>query len=168
MRSLTRTARSAFVLALAAVTVGGSVSAGQAAAAPELRNYVKTIRCSTADPYPGPRIATRVEVWNDVKFPSDGLPGPAIELVASSPRPQSLLPNMATYTMETTVTWRNVTTGKRGVVRVPTRARLVTWQAVLHPGHGRVNFTIKQKIGAMAFVPMVNPQYSTCRGSATA
>lgn len=168
MRRLSRTVRSAIALSVAAVTVGGGVSAGQAAAAPELRNYVKTIRCDSADPFPGPRIGIRVDVWNQVRFPSDGLPGPAIELIGTGNRPRSPLPNLATYNIETTVTWRNVTNGRRGVVRVPTRARLVTWQAVLHPGHGRVNFTIKQKIGALAFVPMVNPQYSTCRGSATA
>jgi len=38
---------------------------------------------------------------------------------------------------------------------------------VLHPGKGKVQFTVHQKIGALAFVPMVNPQYSRCSGTAT-
>lgn len=153
-------------LALAAVTVGGGLAAGAAQAEPELRHYVKTLRCTTADPFPGPPIRVRVDVWNQIRYPSDGLPGPAIELIASDYRSPGILPNLATYNVETTVRWRNVTTGRRGVVRVPTRANRVTWQAVIHPGHGRVNFTIRQKVGALAFVPMVNPQYSTCSGSA--
>ncbi|WP_298444765.1 hypothetical protein [Gordonia sp. (in: high G+C Gram-positive bacteria)] len=158
--------RALSALALAAVAVGGGVSAGQAHADPELRHYVKTLHCPSADPFPGPPLRIQVDVYNHVAFPSDGLPAPAIELIASDfPRP-SILPNLTTYTTETTVRWRNTTTGKRGVVRVPTRSNRVTWQAVLHPGRGNVSFTITQKIGAMAFVPMVNPQYSTCRGSA--
>lgn len=172
MRHLSSIARPVTALALAAATGVGALALGTAAggaqAAPPLRNYVKTIRCDSANPFPAPRVPISVDVWNQVRFPSDGLPGPAIELIASSPRPRGLLPNTGIYTMSTTVNWHNVTTGKRGVVRVPTRAERITWQAVLHPGAGQVNFRITQRIGAMVFVPMVNPQVSTCRGSARA
>lgn len=160
-----RRARAAAVVGLAAATAGGTLIAGEAAAEPELRNYVKTIRCNSADPFPGPQLPIRVSVWNKVRFPSDGLPGPAIELIATGPRPGGL-PNIGTYTIETRVKWRNVTTGKRGSVFVPTTTNRVTWQAVIHPGRGQVHFTIHQKIGAVAFMPMVNPQFSSCRGSA--
>lgn len=163
--SLFRRARATAVVGLATLTVGGAVAAGSAAAQPELRNYVKTLRCDSASPYPGGPLRIRVDVFNKVRFPSDGLPGPVLELIADGPRPGGL-PNIARYDMLTTVKWHNVTTGRRGTVRVPTTSYQVGWQAVLHPGRGTVNFTIHQKIGAVAFMPMVNPQHSTCRGSA--
>ncbi|GAC56244.1 hypothetical protein GOHSU_04_01130 [Gordonia hirsuta DSM 44140 = NBRC 16056] len=166
MARLSRTARSLTALALAAGLTGGGLAAGQAHA--DQGNYVKTLRCDSPDPFPGPPLRITVDVWNKMKHPSDGLPAPAIALIASNNRKQGIFPNAGIYTMETTVNWRNVTTGKRGVVRVPTRASHVTWQAVIHPGHGRVDFTVRQKIGVLALVPMVNPQYSSCRGSAVA
>ncbi len=161
-----RAFRSASALAVtaAAATVGGALAASPAQAAPTDGHYVKTLHCRSADPLGGPPLRIGVDVWNRIPFPSDGLPGPAIALIATAPRPAGL----PTYTVETRVAWHNVDNGRRGVVRVPTRTNRVTWQAVLHPGAGKVNFTITQKIGAVVFVPMVNPQTSTCRGSATA
>lgn len=172
MARRTRPARTFAVLALTAgVAVGGGVIGGgvigEATATPN-GNYVKTIRCDSPDPFAGPALRVTVDVWNKVTRPSDGLPGPAIELISNNARAQGLFPNAGIYTIETTVNWRNTSTGKRGVVRVPTRAYQFTWQAVIRPGAGRVAITINQKVGALVFVPMVNPQYSSCRTSVQA
>lgn len=165
-RFVTRTRFAA--LTLAAATAGASLAAGTAQAAPDQGNYVTTIRCNTADPFGGGSIRTGVAVYNQIPHPSDGLPGPAIELIATGARTGGVVPNLQIYSINTAVSWHNVDNGRRGTVRVPTRTNRVTWQVVLHPGPGRVNFTIKQKVGAVIGVPMVNPQTSVCRGSATA
>lgn len=150
------------LLAASAALVAGVATTGQANAEPHGAKYVKTIRCDSANPWPGAPLRILVDVYTGAPFPSDGLPGPSISLSANNPGGTGLL----TLTSLTTVRWANHTTGRTGVVRVPTRANAANWDAVLHPGRGRVSFTIRQQIGAMAFVPMVNPQYSTCRGSA--
>lgn len=159
-------ARIVAALALTAgISAGGlTATAGQAQAFPS-GNYVKTIRCDTPDPFAGPPLRVTVDLWNKVARPSDGLPGPAVQLISNNTRRQGLFPNAGIYNIETTVSWRNLTTGKRGVVRVPTRSYQFTWQAVIRPGQGRVNVTINQKVGTLVFVPMVNPQYSSCRTS---
>ncbi|MEE3852768.1 hypothetical protein VZC37_20680 [Gordonia sp. LSe1-13] len=148
------------------VAGGLTAGAGVTSAIPEYTepNLVKTLRCDSANPLPGPRIPIWVDVFNEIPFPADGLPGPAISLIASN-RAQ---PGILDYTIETRVNWRNLATGRTGTVNVPTRARTVTWQVDLHPGPGPVAFTIHQKIGVMAFVPMVNARTSSCGGRATA
>ncbi|MAU84080.1 MAG: hypothetical protein CME34_19875 [Gordonia sp.] len=155
------------MLAVAAV-VGGVITngAGAARAIPEYTdpNLVTTLRCDSANPLPGPTIPIHVDVFNQIPFPADGLPGPAISLIASN-RAQ---PAILDYTIEVRVSWRNLASGRSGTVTVPTRARTVTWQVDLHPGPGPVAFTIRQKIGVMAFVPMVGATTSTCAGRATA
>ncbi|MFT4088147.1 MAG: hypothetical protein QM658_13555 [Gordonia sp. (in: high G+C Gram-positive bacteria)] len=164
-----RTLRSAVALIAGLVTAAGAVGAGAGTASADPyqgKNYVKTIRCGSADPWGGAPLSIYVDVYNKVAFPSDGLPGPAIDLVASNPRSPSIIPNLTEYNVETTVRWRNVTTGRAGTVRVPTRSTRAGWEAVIHPGRGKVNFRIEQKIGALLFVPMVNPQTSHCSGSA--
>lgn len=128
---------------------------------------VTTLRCPVGDPWGGAPIGVRVDVYNQVRFPADGLPGPAISLIGWSTRAPQIAA-WTEYSVETRVAWRNMRTGRTGTVVVPTRARTVRWQADLHPGAGPVVFTIGQKVGAVAFVPMVNPQSATCRGSATA
>lgn len=154
--------------ALAAVTAPTVMAgAGTADAVPEYTdpNLATTLRCDTPNPWGGPRIPIHVDVFNQIPFPADGLPGPAISLIGSSrAQPSPLLD----YTVETRVTWRNLATGRTGTVTVPSRARVITWQADLHPGRGPVAFTIRQKVGLMAFVPMVAAQNSTCSGRATA
>ncbi|MFW0792548.1 hypothetical protein AAFP30_01925 [Gordonia sp. CPCC 205515] len=153
-------------------TVG--VAAGVLAATPTADAYpeytdpnlVTTLRCDSPSPWPGNGpIPIWVDVYNHIPFPSDGLPGPAISLDASDRSRSSLITD---YTIETRVDWRNLATGRTGSVTVPTRARTVTWQVDVHPGSGPVAFTIRQKIGLMAFVPMVNAKTSTCKGRATA
>lgn len=148
---------------LGAVMAGG---AGVGSAIPEYTepNLVTTLRCDSANPLPGPDIPIHVDVFNQIPFPADGLPGPAISLIASN-RAQ---PAILDYTIETRVSWRNLASGRSGTVTVPTRARTVTWQVDLHPGPGPVAFSIHQKIGVMAFVPMVGATTSTCGGRATA
>ncbi|WHU49904.1 hypothetical protein QNM97_06940 [Gordonia sp. L191] len=154
------------VVSAATVVLGLTAQAvGTASALPDPQpNYVTTLRCDSANPWPAPRIPVWVDVYNQIAFPSDGLPGPAISLVGSS----RAKPGVLEFTVEVTVAWRNLRTGRTGTVRVPTRTQVVGWEVVLHPGSGPVSFTINQKIGALAFVPMVNPQYSSCRGRATA
>ena len=154
---------------LAAVTLVVGVVAGTTMGAPDaagspLEQYVGSIRCDTPNPWPMAPLRTLVDVYTDVVYPSDGLPGPAIELKANGGAVGPVLE----LTSVTTVRWHNATTGRRGTVRVPSRSHRVDWTAVIHPGHGRVEFTIDQKIGAMAFNPMVNPQFSRCRGKAEA
>ncbi|MFW0792051.1 hypothetical protein [Gordonia sp. CPCC 205333] len=148
----------------------GASGVGAASAVPRSvePNLVRTLRCDVPDPWPGPPLRTHVDVFNQVAYPSDGLPGPVITLIATNPRLQGGTAGFLEYTSETTVTWRNLTTGRSGRIVVPTRARANTWEVNIHSGKGRVAFTIGQKIGAMAFVPMVNPQFSTCRGTASA
>ncbi|MGV9713566.1 hypothetical protein ACWDTI_23225 [Gordonia sp. NPDC003424] len=154
--------------AAAGVLAGTLTGTGPAAAYPEYTspNLVTTLRCDSASPWPnaGP-IPVWVDVYNQIPFPSDGLPAPAISLDASDRSRASVITD---YTIETRVTWRNLATGRTGSVTVPTRARTVTWQVDLHPGRGPVTFTIQQKIGLMAFVLMVNVKTSTCGGRATA
>lgn len=160
----------AAIAAIAAATmlVGGSVLAGPAAAIPRSvePDLVTTLRCDTRDPWPGPMMHTFVDVFTNVANPSDGLPGPVIDLIATNPRPQGGTQGFLEYTVQTTVTWHNRTTNATGRVVVPTRARAATWEVNIHPGRGDVDFTIHQKVGAMLVVPMVNPQYSTCSGRA--
>lgn len=152
------------------VVVGAVVGVSVATAVPAHAlpnpqpNFVTTIRCDSANPWPAPRIPVWVDVYNQIAFPSDGLPGPAIALIGSSRSRAAVLE----FTAEVSVSWRNLATGRTGTVRVPSRARTVTWQAVLHPGSGPVSFSIAQKIGAVAVVPMVNPQFSTCGGQVSA
>ncbi|MGW5523411.1 hypothetical protein [Gordonia sp. NPDC003950] len=146
----------------ATALIGASSTAGAAPSSPS--NYVTTIRCDSANPWPAPPIPVWVDVYNQIAFPSDGLPGPAIALIGSS----RSKPGVLEFTVEVMVTWRNNATGRTGTVRVPSRAQTVSWEVVLHPGRGPVSFTIHQKIGALAFVPMVNAQTSTCGGRATA
>ncbi|MFM9376768.1 hypothetical protein [Gordonia sp. VNK21] len=165
------TARLTSLIAVAAVATGTLAAAGTAGALPVgpsdgLRHYVKTLRCPSADPWGGPRLPITVDVYNKVRFPSDGLRAPAIELIANDSRTPGLFPGLQDYTVRTTVTWHNQRTGRTGKVTVPSRSERAEWQAVLHPGTGPVRFTVHQKIGAMVFVPMVNAQYSSCRGSA--
>ncbi|MDL9935695.1 hypothetical protein QSJ18_02955 [Gordonia sp. ABSL1-1] len=142
------------------------LSAPVAQAIPEYTepNLVTTLNCGSANPLGNGPLPVRVDVYNQIAFPSDGLPGPAISLIGYSlTRPQAL-----EYTIEVRVNWRNQRTGRTGSVTVPSRAQSVRWQVDLHPGSGPVAFTIHQKVGLMLFVPMVNPQYSTCRGRAVA
>ncbi|GAB10602.1 hypothetical protein GOARA_061_00410 [Gordonia araii NBRC 100433] len=159
--------------------VGAGLMAGGAVAAPAQaapgddpyaggRNYVKTLKCPVRDPWPGAEMQTRVDVWNKITHPSDGLPPPAIALIASTNRWQLTMTPLTEYTMWTRVYWRNVDNKRRGVVKVRTRATTNTWQAVLHPGAGRVKFEIHQSVEAMFLVPGLNPQTSVCRGSAQA
>ena len=160
-----RVARRAAAATLAAVTLAAA-GAGAANAIPEYSdpNFVTTLKCDSANPWPGPPLRVRVDVFNQIAFPSDGLPGPAVSLIGS----MRGKPELVEYTSDVRVSWKNKRTGRTGTVSVPTRARTVTWQVDLHPGAGPVDFTIRQKIGALFVVPMLNPQYSTCRGSATA
>ncbi|WAC56153.1 hypothetical protein [Gordonia sp. SL306] len=151
------------LLAACALTAG----TGAAQAIPEYTepNLVTTLRCDSPNPLPGSPIPVRVDVFNGIPFPADGLPGPAISLIASNrAQPSPLLD----YTVETRVDWRNLASGRTGSVTVPSRARVVTWQVDLHPGRGPVVFRIHQKVGLMAFVPMVNARNSTCAGRASA
>ncbi|HNP56981.1 MAG TPA: hypothetical protein PK331_05800 [Gordonia sp. (in: high G+C Gram-positive bacteria)] len=132
------------------------------------RNYVKTLQCPVADPWPGPPLHTWVDVWNRITYPSDGLPPPAIALVADTRREQTTMTPITEYSMWITVNWRNADNGRRGTVKLRARAPRNTWQAVLHPGRGRVFFEIHQSVTAILAVPGVNPQTAVCRGSATA
>ncbi len=157
---------------LGALLAAGCLIAGAAVAQaiPQYNpqpNLVRTLNCPVADPWGGPRIGVRVDVYNQIRFPSDGLPGPAIALIGWSTRAPQIAA-WTEYSVETRVSWRNQRTGATGEVFVPTRGRTVRWQVDLHPGAGPVTFTIRQKVGAIAFVPMVNPQSATCRGSAVA
>lgn len=160
--------RTVAVMAVAVVAMTGLMTAGvgRAQAIPEYSdpNFVTSLRCGSANPWPLGPLDIHVDVFNDIRFPSDGLPGPAIELIGTDRARAGLVD----YSMEVTVSWRNLATGRSGVVSAPSRARHISWQIVLHPGPGRVSFVIHQKIGAIAFVPMVNPQLSSCRGTANA
>ncbi len=148
--------------AAAAMTV---VGVAPAAAEP---NLVDTISCNSADPW-GPPISNgsplpiNIDLYNNVQFPKDGARGPVLYLSANNPRAGFLFE----YNVESTVTWVNTTTGARGTVIIPARGRSASWEGSLRTGHGAVQFTVHQKIGALAFFPMVNPQYSSCGGAAT-
>lgn len=152
----------AAVAAVAAMTTG--VGGASAIPMPPYPNHVTTLVCDSANPWPAGPLRIRVDVLNDIAFPADGLPGPAIALIGTD----RAKPVALEYTWEVSVAWRNLRTGASGVTTIPGRGLTVKWQVDLHPGHGPVSFTIRQKIGALAFNPMVNPQYSTCRGSAQA
>lgn len=102
-------------------------------------------------------------MYNDVVFPPDGARGPVLYLSANNSRPGFLLE----YNVEATVRWVNTTTGARGTTIIPARGRSASWEGSLPTGRGHVAYAVTQKIGALAFVPMVNPQSSTCRGAAT-
>lgn len=159
---------------MGAALVASGVGVAPAGAAPGddpyagTKKLVKTIQCPVRDPWPGPDLRTWVDVWNNISHPSDGLPPPAIALIASTHRMQITMTPITEYTMWVQVYWRNVDTGRRGVVKVRSRAPQNTWQAVLHPGKGQVRFEIHQSVEAMFVVPGVNPQVSVCRGSAQA
>ncbi|WP_240193885.1 MULTISPECIES: hypothetical protein [unclassified Gordonia (in: high G+C Gram-positive bacteria)] len=158
-----RNARIAASLLVAVGTAGAIVAPPQANAVPSAEpHYVKTIRCDSANPWPKPRIRLPVDIYTGIRFPSDSLPGPAIELRANQPITGDPWLNITEYTISTRVTWHNLRTGRRGAVVTPTRAHRVTWQTVVHPGAGPVKLSIRQKIGAMAWNPMVNPQFSRC------
>ncbi|MFT3900618.1 MAG: hypothetical protein QM728_10315 [Gordonia sp. (in: high G+C Gram-positive bacteria)] len=164
--------KTALGLAGAAMIAGGAVAPAQAAPGddpyegPANRSYVKTMRCPVRDPWPGPDLQTRVDVFNNIAHPSDGLPAPAIALIATTDRVPLTMTTIVEYTMWTRVLWRNVDTGRKGVVKVRTRADRNTWQVVLHPGRGNVRFEIRQSVEAMFVVPGVNPQTASCHGSA--
>ncbi|KAF0969131.1 hypothetical protein BPODLACK_02364 [Gordonia sp. YY1] len=144
----------------------GVAGPGSATAIPDNTepNYVTTLVCDSVNPWPAGTVKIRVDVFNDIRFPADGLPGPAIALIGTD----RAKPVALEYTYDVTVSWRNLRTGRTGTVFVPGRGFTVKWQVDIHPGRGPVAFTIRQKLGAMAFNPMVNPQYSSCSGRATA
>lgn len=154
-----RTVRGAAVVAATAAAVS-AIGAGPAAAEP---NLVDTLSCNSADPWPGGKLRIDIDVYNNVQFPKDGAKGPVLYLSANNPKSGFLLE----YNVEATVRWVNNTTGGRGSVVIPSRGRAASWEGSLRTGSGNISFTVSQKIGALAFVPMVNPQYSSCRGTAT-
>lgn len=160
--------RTAAIIAVAVIAVTGlaTCGVGRAQAIPEYpaADLATSLRCDSANPWPLGPLRIHVDVFTGIRYPSDGLPPPAIELVGTD----RAKPGLVDYSMEVTVTWRNLATGRTGVVSAPSRARNISWQLDIHPGSGPVAFVIRQKIGAIAFVPMVNPQFSTCRGTATA
>ena len=162
------TRRVAALVGAAVVAVTGltTVGVGGAQAIPEYSNpnFVTSLRCDSANPWPLGPLRIHVDVFSGIRFPSDGLPPPAIELIGTDRSKAGLVE----YSMDVTVSWRNLATGRTGVVSAPSRARNISWQIDIHPGAGPVSFVIRQKIGAIAFLPMVNPQFSTCRGTATA
>lgn len=149
------------LLAAAGVLSGTAVAVtGPAEAAPYER-FLKSFRCDSPDPWPGAPLVIEVDAtWT--KFPSDGLPGPGIDLASNNLRGPGILPNLFEYNSEVTVSWRNHATGKRGTSHTRSRGHRVNWGAVIRPGSGRVTLRVDQRIGANAFVPMVNPQQSTC------
>ncbi|MCT1356099.1 hypothetical protein [Gordonia sp. p3-SID1431] len=150
------------VLALA-VSLFGTGAAG-AAPADDGANYVTTLRCDSVNPWPAGTVKVRVDVFNQIRHPADGLPGPVIALIGTDRARAVALE----YTYEVSVSWRNLRTGRTGVTTVPGRGYTIKWQVDIHPGSGPVAFTIRQKIGALAFLPMTNPKYSTCSGRAVA
>jgi len=152
--------------AVIALTVLSTIGVGRAQAIPEYPapDLATSLRCDSANPWPLGPLRIHVDVFTGIRYPSDGLPPPVIELVGTD----RAKPGLVDYSMEVTVSWRNLATGRTGVVSAPSRARNNSWQIDLPPGSGPVAFVIRQKIGAIAFVPMVNPQFSTCRGTATA
>lgn len=141
------------------------VGVGPAAAEP---NLVDTVSCNSADPW-GPPISNGaplridIDVYNNVEFPKDGAKGPVLYLSANNPKSGFLFE----FNVQATVRWVNTTTGGRGTVVIPSRGHTAGWEGSLATGHGTIAFTVSQKIGAMAWVPMVNPQYSSCRAVAT-
>ena len=158
--------RAAAVFAATAIAAVG-IGAGSASAAPWVgEHYLKTIRCDVADPWPQPRIPVPIDLYTDIAFPSDGLPGPAISLRANDPRPVKPWSTLTEYNISTTVKWANLRTGRTGSVTATTHSSHYQWEVVVHPGIGPVRLTIKQKVGALAWNPMVNPQYRTCTTTA--
>ena len=138
----------------------GVVSAASAAAEPQL---IDTISCNSPDPWSSVPLRIGVDVYNNVELPKDGARPPVLYLSANTLRSASLFE----YTVETTVRWTNTSTGAIGKVILPSRGHSVNWEGSLQTGRGNISFIVHQKIGALAFVPMVNPQYSSCSGSAT-
>ncbi|ETD30191.1 hypothetical protein [Williamsia sp. D3] len=57
-------------------------------------------------------------------------------------------------------------TGRSGSGRAESVSS-ASWEGSLPTGRGHVAYVVTQKIGALAFMPMMNPQSSTCRGAAT-
>ncbi|MGY3552726.1 hypothetical protein [Williamsia sp. R60] len=150
--------------ALAAAATMSVLAAGQSSAEPYTEpNLVDTVRCDSADPWSPGRLRIDIDVYNDVVFPPDGARGPVLYLSANNSRPGFLLD----YNVEATVRWVNTTTGARGTRIIPARGRSASWEGSLPTGRGHVAYVVTQKIGALAFMPMVNPQSSTCRGAAT-
>jgi hypothetical protein len=138
--------------------------AGHASGDPYVEPHlVDTVRCNSADPWSPDPLRIDIDVYNNVTFPPDGARGPVLYLSANNPRPGFRFE----YNVEATVRWVNTTTGARGVVLIPARGRSAGWAGSLPTGHGNVTYVVSQKIGALIFVPMVNPQFSTCRGAAT-
>lgn len=152
------TQRMAGLIVALLVAAGTMVTIGTGTAAAE-RNLLSSMRCDTANPYPSNRILVWIDVFDAGQFPSDGLPGPALTLNASDRMQAGLME----YNSQARVTWRNLSTGASGAVTVPSRARHVRWEANIRPGKGQVEVSVRQQVGAMFFVPMVNPQTSTCR-----
>ncbi|MBA4025260.1 MAG: hypothetical protein C0482_23140 [Gordonia sp.] len=163
----TSAARRRIVGAAVAVAATAMTVAGVAPAAAE-PNLVDTIGCNSPDPW-GPPISNGsplridIDLYNNVQFPKDGATGPVLYLSANNPRAGFLFE----YNVEASVFWVNTTTGARGKVIIPARGRSASWEGSLRTGRGAVEFTVRQKIGALAFFPMVNPQYSSCGGAAT-
>ena len=152
-------------IAAAAVAAGSGivpvvVVAAPAAAEPQL---IDTISCNSPDPWSSVPLRIAVDVYSNIEFPKDGARPPVLYLSANTLRSASLFE----YTVETTVRWTNTSTGAIGKVILPSRGHSVNWEGSLQTGRGNISFIVHQKIGALAFVPMVNPQYSSCSGSAT-
>lgn len=155
-------------LGAAVVVAAGAMTVVGIAPATAEPNLVDTVSCNSADPWGPPvsngaRLRIDIDVYNNVQFPKDGARGPVLYLSANNPRAGFLFE----YNVESTVRWVNTTTGARGTVVIPARGRSASWEGSLQTGHGAVQFTVRQKIGALGFFPMVNPQYSSCGGTAT-
>jgi hypothetical protein len=153
------------VLAGATATLAAlamAVGAGHAVAEPYVEpNLIDTLPCHSADPWSPDRLRIDIDVYNNVIYPPDGARGPVLYLSANNPRAGF----MFDYNVEATVRWVNTTTGARGTTIIPSRGRSASWEGSLPTGRGHITYTVSQKIGALIFVPMVNPQFSTCRGA---
>lgn len=151
--------------AVVAATAVSVVGVGPAGAEP---NLLDTVNCNSADPW-GPPVSNgaplriNIDVYNNVQFPKDGATGPVLYLSANNSKTGFLFE----FNVQATVRWVNTTTGGRGTVVIPSRGHAASWEGSLQTGRGTVAFDVSQKIGAMAWVPMVNPKYSSCRGVAT-
>ena len=103
-----RTRSIGIVIGVLIAAVAALAGSGQARAIPEYTepNLVTTLKCGSANPWPLGPLPVRVDVFNQIRFPADGLPGPAISLIGYSlTKPQAL-----EYTAEVRVTWRNLRT----------------------------------------------------------
>lgn len=153
-------------LAALAIAVVGVFAGGAAASASpsySAHDLATSFRCVSANPLPAAPVKVRVDVYKNVTYPSDGLPGPAMTLVGWAPGSHPFLE----YTTHATVSWKNLRTGRTGSVSAPFRGQRVGWQLNIRPGQGPIALTVRQKIGVVAGVPMVNPQYSTCHRQVT-